>query len=76
MTKKTVIYALENNEYCLIKAFETLDENSLNRYIDILIKGIDVLINPTKEHMSSIITGVIVLKNKPNTHIINAIKKV
>lgn len=75
LTKKTVIYALENNEYCLIKAFETLDENSLNRYIDILIKGIDVLINPTKEHMSSIITGVIVLKNKPNTHIINAIKK-
>ena len=33
LTKKTVIYALENNKYCLTKAFETLDENSLNRYM-------------------------------------------
>lgn len=75
LTKKTVIYALENNEYCLIKVFKTLDKNSLNTYIDTLIQAIDVLINPTQEHMSSIITGIIVLKNKPSSHIIDAVKK-
>ena len=30
---------------------------------------------PTEEHMSSIITGVIALDNKPSTDIIDAIKK-
>ncbi len=75
LTKKTVICALENNEYCFIKVFDTLDEHGFNKYTDTLIEAVDVLVNPTQEHMSSIITGVIVLKNKPSIHIIDAVKK-
>ncbi|MCF6459571.1 hypothetical protein [Clostridium sp. Cult3] len=75
LTKKTVIYAMENNEYCLIKFFKNLGEDDLNTYINNLIKSIDTLVNPTDEHMSSIITGVIVLQKKPSTYILDAIKK-
>ncbi|QQY78973.1 hypothetical protein EDD65_104136 [Keratinibaculum paraultunense] len=75
LTKKMVVYALENNEYCLIKTFDALDKYDFNRYINTLVKAIDILVNPTQEHMSSIITGVIVVKNKPSNYVINTVKK-
>ena len=75
LTKKTVLDAMENNEYCLINFLDKLDENDLKSYIDGLLEIIDVLVKPTKEHMSSIITGVIVLDNKPSINVIKAIKR-
>ncbi|MCF6466779.1 hypothetical protein [Clostridium sp. Cult2] len=74
LTKKTVIDAMENNEYCFIKFFENFDKYHLRTYTDFLIGIIDILVNPNKEHMSSTITGVIVLENKPSSDIVNAIK--
>lgn len=75
MTKSTVIDAIENNEYCFIKFLENLDKNYLKTYVEFLIGTIDILVNPTKEHMSSIVTGVIVMDRKPNINVIDTIKK-
>ncbi|MCF6462840.1 hypothetical protein [Clostridium sp. Cult1] len=75
LTRKTVIDAMENNEYCFIKYFHEFNIDHLNKYKNSLIKMIDIFVKPTEEHMSSIITGVIALDNKPSTDIIDAIKK-
>ena len=75
LTKTTVIDAVENNEYCFIKFFDSLNQDHLKIYIDSLIGTIDILVNPTKEHMSSTITGVIVVDKKPNINIIDDIKR-
>ena len=75
LTKSTVIDAIENNEYCFIKFLENLDKNYLKTYVEFLIGTIDILVNPTKEHMSSIVTGVIVMDRKPNINVIDTIKK-
>lgn len=75
LTKKTVIDAMENNEYCFIKYFDKLDKDHLATHIHSLIRTIDILVNPNEEHMSSTITGVIVLENKPTTDIIDEIRE-
>lgn len=75
LLKKAVIYAMENNEYCLIKYFEELNVSAVKEYIDSLIDSIDILVKPDENHMSSIITGVIVSNCKPEDEIINSIKK-
>lgn len=75
LTKKATIYAIENNEYSLIKYYEDLNKKSIEIYIDTLIKSIDKLINPSKEHMSSIITGVILLNNIPDNEIVDIVEK-
>jgi len=75
LVKKAVIYAMENNEYCLIKHFNNLDENKLKDYTDSLINSIDELVKPDRDHLSSIITGVLVLDNRPSDNIIRKVKK-
>lgn len=75
LTRKTVIDAVEANEYCLIKHFAKVDKDEIQKYIDLLIQSIDSLINFDDGHMSSIITGVIILDKKPSTDIIERIEK-
>lgn len=60
LTKKTKVYGLENNEYILLKYFESMDLASLNEFKETLISSIDHVVDPHGEHMSSIITGVVV----------------
>lgn len=64
LVKKATIYAIENNEYCLIKYFDELDKNNLQEFIESLKKAVDVIVKPSNDHMSSIITGVIVTDNR------------
>ena len=75
LSKKAVIYAMENNEYSLIKYFKSLDSNILNTYLDSLIKSIDIIVKPDENHMSSIITGVLVSEYKPDSYIVDTVKK-
>lgn len=75
ITRKTVIDAIETNEYCFIKYFDEIDEDRFYQFTNLLIKSIDSIINFDDGHMSSIITGVIILDNKPNEDIIEEIKK-
>lgn len=75
LTKKTVIDAMENNEYCFIKYYDGLEKDRFKTYTNSLIEMVNTLVNPTEEHMSSTITGVIVLDKKPSLDIIEVIKK-
>ncbi|MBZ2174507.1 hypothetical protein K8M07_04530 [Schnuerera sp. xch1] len=75
LLKKTVLDAIENNEYCFIKYFDNLTQQCLQTYINILISFTDEIVNPDESHMSSMITGVIVLDEQPNMEIIDTIKK-
>ncbi len=75
ITRKTVIDAIETNEYCFIKYFDKIYESQLEKFIDLLIESIDSIINFDDGHMSSIMTGVIILDNKPSDDLIEKIEK-
>lgn len=61
LMKKAVIYGVENNEYVLLKHFENINEDLCHNYTECLIKSIKSIVNPTNEHMCSIVTGIIVV---------------
>jgi len=75
LSKKFVVYGQENNEYIFIKYFEEVGEISLKEYIDFLVKSIDILVEPDNDHMSSVITGVLLTNHKPKIEVIETIKK-
>ncbi|WIF95480.1 hypothetical protein [Caminicella sporogenes] len=74
-SKKFVIYAFENDEYCFLKYYRKLDEDILNNLITVLKSSILDYVKPHHEHMSSIITGVIVVDNLKDEKLIKRIKK-
>ncbi|MEL7648060.1 MAG: hypothetical protein AAGU76_08195 [Sedimentibacter sp.] len=65
LTKKAVVYAFENNEYCLVKHFQKIDERVLDSFTEELKKSVECIVSPSSEHMSSIITAVAVTDNMP-----------
>lgn len=58
--KKFKVYAMENDEFCLLKHFDMVTEDIVDGYISMLIKAIDELVTVREDHMSSTLTGVIV----------------
>jgi len=74
-TKKATIYAFENNEFIFIKKTEYFDKLILTEYIEILKKSIEDLIDPHEEHMSTTITGVIVVDNIEENDSVKEIKR-
>jgi hypothetical protein len=60
LVKKAVVYAFENNEYCFIKYYKDFNFNDYKVFTNSLINSIESIVNPSNEHMSSIITGVVV----------------
>lgn len=67
LVKTAVIYAFENNEYFLVKRFEQLDRHICKEFTDGLVKSVDALIKPDGNHMSSTLTGVIVVDDLPDS---------
>ncbi|WZL72402.1 hypothetical protein QBE52_15095 [Clostridiaceae bacterium 35-E11] len=74
-SKKINIYAFENHEYCLIKHFSTLDIQKIQEYTGYLQSVIDDFVIPHEEHMSSVITGVIVADDNCSQEVIDRVKK-
>lgn len=74
LMRKAVIDAMECNEFTFIKYFNDLNKEELQKITQTLIKGIE-LINFDDGHMSSNITGVLVLDKKPEIDIIETIEK-
>lgn len=61
-SKSAKIYGIENNEYILIKTFTSFDKDDFDLYKNRIIKAIDKLVEAHGEHMSSIVTAVIVVE--------------
>ncbi|KAB3527195.1 hypothetical protein [Alkaliphilus serpentinus] len=73
-SKKIKVYGIENHEYCLIKRVENLSYSVLKDLTDGLVKASEALIKPHHEHMSTIITGVLVVEGKVEDNLRNQIK--
>ena len=62
-SKKVKVWRAENHEFCFVKSYEFLDDKNINDFKNFLITAVDYLVKPHSEHMSSIITGVMVVDN-------------
>jgi len=74
-TRKLTIYDYENNEHVLMKYYPSITKEILNNFIEKLKKSIETLVNPNDEHMSTTITGVIVVDKINEEKIIKEIKE-
>ena len=59
LVKSAKIYGLESNEYILVKMMENLDNRDLEIFKNSMINSIDELVELNDDHMSSVITGVL-----------------
>ena len=74
-TKKASIYAFENKEYCMVKHFHRIDKEGLHQYTELLKTAVGDFVNTHDEHMSTLITGVIVVDDNPDPEIFDLVKK-
>ncbi|AOT71405.1 hypothetical protein [Geosporobacter ferrireducens] len=74
-TKKATIYAFENNELCMIKHFHRINPEGLHQYTELLKSAVGDFVNSHDEHMSTLITGVIVVDEIPDPEIPKQVKK-
>jgi hypothetical protein len=75
LTKKAKIYGFENYEHCIVKYFHYVGVKDVDDFTDSLKCAADKLVTPHDEHMSSIITGVMVTAEKPDRDVANAVKR-
>ncbi len=74
-SKKIKVYAMENHEHVFVKKTATLTESELNHYWNLLLKATEEKVDPHDEHMSTVITGVIVTEMDPDRNIIEQLEK-
>lgn len=74
-SKKIQVYGFENNEYCLVKRVKDLYPSVLADFTSILIDACQDLVKPHEEHMSTIITGVVVVEGKIDESLKHEIKR-
>lgn len=67
LIKKAKIYGMENNEHILVNKIDNLDASKLRGFIDCIKGSIDHIVDPHPEHMSSILTGVLVIDESIKT---------
>lgn len=75
LTKKAKIFGIESNEHCFIKHYNELDKAKVENFIDHLKSACIDFVDPHEEHMSSIITGVLVVDQACPGELIDIIEK-
>ncbi|OEF99598.1 hypothetical protein BHF71_08220 [Vulcanibacillus modesticaldus] len=73
-SKQVKVWRAENYEYIFLKDFSTINEKTIEDFQKFLINALEELVDPHNEHMSSVITGVMVTSNFPED-LENKIKK-
>ncbi len=74
-SKSFTVFAFENDEHVLLKYFTELNEENLFNYIELLKDSINEIVNPHDEHMSSTISGVLVVDRLEDKELIKKIEK-
>ncbi|KUO62603.1 MAG: hypothetical protein APF84_02320 [Gracilibacter sp. BRH_c7a] len=64
-SKKVKVWRAEIYEYCFVKCYESLDDKNVEDFQQFLVSAVDYLVKPHTEHMSSIITGIMVVDDIP-----------
>ena len=74
--KKFKVLEYENYEYCLVKLYaDIISKKNIDVLIECLKKSIDILVSPHFEHMSSVITCVIISDKSITECAINRVEK-
>lgn len=63
ITQNDIIDRIETHEHCFIKKLDSISENEILEFGQFLKKAADNMVNPSSDHMSTYITGVIVTNN-------------
>lgn len=74
-TKKAVVYGMENNEYICLFHVPCLDLSQYQEYYQWIVDHVDDLVQPHKEHMSSVVTLAIVSDMEPDEGVKEEIRK-
>ncbi|SDY52064.1 hypothetical protein [Tindallia californiensis] len=74
-SKKLKVYAMENHEHVFLHKTEQLTGNELDHFWRILVKATEEKVSPHNEHMSTIITGVIVSEREPDAIVLEQLQK-
>lgn len=74
-SKKIVLDAVENNEYCFFTYLSDFDLDCFNQLSELLQNTLFDIVNPTAEHMSTFITCIIISDSVHDEKIISKIKK-
>jgi len=74
-SKKIVLDAVENNEICLFTYISCLRNDHFNEFASHLEASVSSLVNPTWEHMSTIITCIIIADEISDASLIQKIEK-
>lgn len=75
LTQKDVIDRFEVNELCFTKSFDEIKVNDVNDFINFLKLTTEKLVNPTRDHKCTTITGVIVSGKSVSDDVIKIISK-
>lgn len=75
LTKKAKIYGIESNEHCFLKHYTQLDKVQLGEFIHILKSACVDYVTPHDEHMSTVITGILVVDQSCERDLINIVEK-
>lgn len=59
-SKSATIYAFESNEHTFFKYYPSLQDESINDFVENLKSSIDTLVDPHDEHMSTRLNAVLV----------------
>ena len=61
LSKKAVLGAIETNEYCLVEGHSSMiHAPEVQDFTTFLVNAAGELVKPHKEHMSSVVTGILV----------------
>lgn len=65
-SKKVNLWRLTTNEHIFLKSYNQLNLQEVELMVDTLKKSIEVLIEPSSEHMKTYITGVFIIEKNNN----------
>jgi len=69
ISKSTKLWQAENYEYVFIKSFNDLTEQTLQEFIKYLQNAVVHYVKPHSDHMESLITGVLIVDQEPNSQL-------
>lgn len=74
-SKKLTIYAFENDQYFFMKYYKELKKDEFEEIVELLKNSIMDYVDPHHEHMSSTITGVLVVDELKEEDLIKSIQR-
>lgn len=74
ISRNLKLWRAENYEYVFIKSFNNLTFETFQQFITYLQKAITYFVKPHPEHMESLVTGVLIVGEEPESQLQSQIK--